>query len=641
MLLWSSLLLLLSLLTRVASIRRLPSDRRVAVNNTDTLRRLKAAKSVKVPTPSSREDHRVTSLPYLANNTFSSPHYAGLLPANADKTKYLFYWLFEADGPTVQNGGAEAIPLVLWLNGGPGCSSMDGLFLEHGPFKIVLTTAKNKDKDKWEIHTNPHSWHTAPAHVVYLDQPVGTGLSFTTSNQYPSNDEQVNQDFYYWLQQFLYLHAPLFLNHDKTALKTPLFFTGESHAGHYIPSMMNYIHQHNQGNNDNNLKIRVEGAAIGNGWVDPYHQYAGAEAAFGHGLIDLAQKYALDEEERACQQQLASGNFHYGPCFSLLDDIVAQSQGQHGSLKISQYDATTWELKSNKRTFPLGHERVESYLGGWPTPNNDPKMSNNIKDAVLEAIHATYSQDAGQRYQECTDPPYNALAHQDGLGVVNDVVALLEDNVRLLFFNGMNDLICNHVGTEVMLLNLPHYSKRNDYLDAQRYSWSFQSKVVGYIKEYENLSYLKVLNSGHMVPMDLPEVALEMMRNFLFHKSFQSSPQVLDNADKDESDECPICPTCNTTTKNDDDDANPASGLASIVAHSWIGAMVAVVLFLGVFLFMRKQRQGTTTTMLGGTNISYGNLEMKEGGTYRDEPVYRDNDDDDDDNSETNRNGII
>jgi carboxypeptidase D len=566
-----------------------------------------------------------------------------LLPANADKTKYFFYWLFEADGgpkPIDDNNRAD-VPLVLWLNGGPGCSSMDGLFLEHGPFRINVLDAK------WEIHTNPHSWHTAPAHVVYVDQPVGTGLSFTTSGHYPSNDDEVNQDFHHWLQQFLLLHAPLFLNDNRTALKVPLFFTGESHAGHYIPSMMNYIHQHNNNNIDNQqqqqqqqrLQIRIEGAAIGNGWVDPYHQYAGAEAAYGHGLIDLSQKYALDQNEKQCQEHLLLGNFNYGTCFALLDDIVSQSQGKHGMLKVSQYNARQWESKATKRVFPPGHERVESYLGGWPTPQGDPQMNINYA-TVLEAIHATYSQQAGQRYQECTDPPYNALSHQDGLGVVEDVVALLEDGVRLLFFNGMDDLICNHVGTEIALLNLP-YSKREDYIQAQRYSWTFQNNVVGYVKEHENLQYLKVLNSGHMVPMDLPEVALEMMRNLLYHKSFQSSSaQDLANAEKN-GDACPVCPTCSnpnsSSSSDDDDDANPASGLAYIVAHSWIGAMVAVVLFLGAFVFVRnRQWSDGDGSNNGGASHIYGTLEMKEGGTYRDEAVQRE------DASETNNgNGNI
>lgn len=511
-----------------------------------------------------------------------------------------------------------------------------GLFLEHGPLRLDTTS-----QDEWTMRIHKQSWHTAPAYVVYVDQPVGTGLSFTTSGDYPTNDEQVNRDFHHWLQEFLLLHADAFLNDEKTALKRPLYFSGESHAGHYIPSMMNYIHQQN----DAKLKIRVSGAAIGNGWTDPYHQYAGAEAAYGHGLIDLAQKNALDEREKDCQAQITSGNYHYSGCLGLLDDIVAQSEGKTGQYRISQYDARNWERKHAARTFPPGHKRVESYLGGWQTPNDDPSM--NVVEQVLEAIHATPSHEAGQRYQECTDPPYNALAHQDGLGVVDDVVALLEDDVKLLFFNGLEDLICNHVGNEVMLMKLP-WKHRDHWIESKRYSWTAakETEVSGYVKEFENLTFLKVLHSGHMVPMDVPNVALDMMRIFMYGKSFESAVQDLGRSQDEATADCPACPACpqepartavnssDATAKtpgSQDDDSN--SVMRYVVEHSWIGAVLAVSVFLGAFLYVRRRQR------VPAVATTYGNLEMKEGTRYTDRPEGSSFDEDDE--SETNGNGII
>jgi Serine carboxypeptidase len=273
-------------------------------------------------------------------------------------------------------------------------------------------------------------------------------------------------------------------------------------------------------------------------------------------------------------------------------------------MKISQYDARKWELKGTKRIFPLGHERIESYLGGWPPPSTtkDPPMKDITIQEVLTCLHASPSLEAGQRYQECTDPPYNALAHQDGLGVVNDVVALLENGTKLLFFNGIHDLICNHVGTEVMLTKLP-WSKREYWIQSKRYSWTLSShddntaEVVGYVKEYENLQYLKVLDSGHMVPMDVPNVALEMIRIFISRdeKSFSTLQQDLTSSAQTTAASCPVCPTvCKTTTEhdndNEDDEGNTSSSMIT-VARSWIGALVAVTLFLGVFLHVRNQRR--------------------------------------------------
>ena len=58
--------------------------------------------------------------------------YAGLLPisSKADEDAKLYFWFF----PSTSTEPAEDIPLIIWLNGGPGCSSLEGLLQENGPF---------------------------------------------------------------------------------------------------------------------------------------------------------------------------------------------------------------------------------------------------------------------------------------------------------------------------------------------------------------------------------------------------------------------------------------------------------------------------------------------------------------------------
>ena len=241
------------------------------------------------------------------------------------------------------------------------------------------------------------------------------------------------------------------------------------------------------------------------------YQYSAQGVAYGYGLIGKGQERAMEQQEEHCRQDLHSGNYRSTKCFNLLDEIVANSLGGKSSpYKVSQYDQRQWELKKGSREFPPGHKDVEAYLG------QAAKISNAPIEQVLAAIHATPSWTAGQRYRECTDPPYNALAHQDGLGVTPDIIDLLnydpasstnaqyphQQKIRLLFFNGVHDLICNHVGNENALEHL-QWKFREEYITATRYGWKAASidKLGGYIKEYDNLSFLKVLNSGHMVPM--------------------------------------------------------------------------------------------------------------------------------------------
>ena len=109
----------------------------------------------------SAESHKVVSLPGAP--TLSVSQYAGLLHADGTGDSNIFYWLFESARDPLKD------PILIWLNGGPGCSSMDGLFIELGPYRM------NKDRS---ISKNVHSWHNF-ANLLFIDQPVGTGLSYT------------------------------------------------------------------------------------------------------------------------------------------------------------------------------------------------------------------------------------------------------------------------------------------------------------------------------------------------------------------------------------------------------------------------------------------------------------------------------
>jgi len=503
---------------------------------------------VEVPTPESPDAHLVTDLPLLDKDKFPTSHWAGLLPAADDGQNYFFYWLFAPDDGSGKDMdfSDRSIPLIIWLNGGPACSSMDGLWLENGPFRLT----ENKSDNSWSIELDEYSWHKSPAFVLYIDQPVGTGISFTTNKKYPTNDKEVNTAFYYFLKQFLMLHKDKFLDESSQTLNRPLYFSGESHAGHYIPSMMNYIQKQNA--KSPSLQIPITGAAIGNGWIDPPVQYSAHEAAYGKGIIGLAQKRALEDDEKRCQADLSRGQYVSKHCYSLLDAVIDNSQGHGSQYHISQYDARKTERVSGSRDFPRGHKDVEAYLGG----RGRPELAA-LKDQVLAAIHSTPSAEAGQVYEECTDPPYHALKHQDGLGVTQDVVDLLNNDVRMMFFNGIEDMICNHVGNEIAVENFA-WKLQEEYQLAPRYGWKSPSTqmLAGFMKEHENLMYLKVKDSGHMVPMDLPDVALDMIRTLIYNQNFDDYEQRINRManPEDGKNVGTNCPVCESMEEGYDDD---------------------------------------------------------------------------------------
>ena len=128
----------------------------------------------------------------------------------------MFFWFFPA-----QNGAADA-PVLLWLQGGPGASSLFGLFTEIGPIYIDANG---------NIQNRPISWNKN-YNLLFIDNPVGTGYSFTSNeNGYARSQEDVARDLYSALTQFFQIY-------DSYA-KNPFYVTGESYAGKYVP--YNYI----------------------------------------------------------------------------------------------------------------------------------------------------------------------------------------------------------------------------------------------------------------------------------------------------------------------------------------------------------------------------------------------------------------
>ncbi|CAG2183169.1 unnamed protein product, partial [Oppiella nova] len=120
----------------------------------------------------------ITDLPGLST-PINFKQYSGYL--DASKGRHYFYWFFEA------TKDPENAPVVLWLTGGPGCSSVFAMFTENGPFRI------NKDGKTVELHD--HSWNTV-ANILYLESPAGTGFSYDSNNNYTNNDETTSLDNY-------------------------------------------------------------------------------------------------------------------------------------------------------------------------------------------------------------------------------------------------------------------------------------------------------------------------------------------------------------------------------------------------------------------------------------------------------------
>nr|POE98877.1 serine carboxypeptidase ii-3 [Quercus suber] len=229
--------------------------------------------------------------------------YAGYITVDPNAGRELFYYFVESPQNSITN------PLVLWLNGGPGCSSLGyGAFEELGPFRV--------NSDGKTLFRNDYAWNSV-ANVIFLESPAGVGFSYSnTSLDYSKNgDKRTAEDSYTflvnWLERF-----PQYKNRD-------FFITGESYAGHYVPQLAHTILSKN--NNTNQTVINLKGIAIGNALIDDNNSIM--------GMFDYYWTHALnsDETNAGIHQycNFVTGNFS-SKCYNYL----IQGEAEMGNLDI-------------------------------------------------------------------------------------------------------------------------------------------------------------------------------------------------------------------------------------------------------------------------------------------------------------------
>ncbi|KAI3440643.1 Carboxypeptidase [Psidium guajava] len=185
--------------------------------------------------------------------------FSGYVSVNREAS--LFYWLVEAAGHH------ENKPLVLWLNGGPGCSSVGyGALQELGPFRV--------SPDGETLVANPYSWNRE-ANLLFLDSPAGVGFSFSTVNFTRYGDHSTALEAYTFLKRWF----KRFPGYKGRAF----YIAGESYAGHYIPSLAEIILKNSR---KTKTVMNLQGILMGNPNLDRESELKGrALYWWSHGLI--------------------------------------------------------------------------------------------------------------------------------------------------------------------------------------------------------------------------------------------------------------------------------------------------------------------------------------------------------------------
>ncbi|KAL8711618.1 MAG: hypothetical protein Q9220_004028 [cf. Caloplaca sp. 1 TL-2023] len=451
------------------------------------------------------------------------PSWAGQIPISGASNNELFFWLFQAeDFKASQN-------LIIWLNGGPGCSSLTGLFYENGPLHFK--------KGKAAPVPNRYSW-TKLSNVLYIDQPVGTGYS--NGNETPSNNANATADFVLWLKTF-YDHFPALK--DKNT-----YIVGESYAGIYIPYFAQALLSDPSLQNVTLKAIVLGDPTLGNNAA----MTDVVTTTYLHSqqsLLSIPSPIlaAFDAADRECgfdkvmqrltypppqgpiiipgnpeglnfrRSRSAKRKKRQTPCSSSgastappLDTpaLINASINNPCYASCATYTTALTYLTSTRPCFDPYNIKYSCS----DKRDTSPFVTYLNRPSVKKAIHAPPQ----KKFEECNTTVFGIetaeLVTPPAYSIVPEI---LGRGVKVHLYSGEWDALVNHWGTELVVQNMTWNGKQGLQHPPDN-TYKVNGEVVAARWGYERgLSYHRILRAGHQAGHDRPEVMFSYVRDFV------------------------------------------------------------------------------------------------------------------------------
>lgn len=385
---------------------------------------------------------------------------------NSTSKSSIYYTYYEAQQPITP---LSQTPLLIWLQGGPGCSSMVGNFYELGPWRV---------NHRIELERNKGTWNRIFG-LLFLDNPIGTGFSIAA---FP---EEIPRD-QHGVAKHLFIAIKSFIALDKALFGTrPVYITGESYAGKYAPAIGYYILRRNRELPEAE-RVKLAGVAIGNGLTDPITQVTthGLNAYYS-GLVNEKQKSQLEEAQKEAVKLVMEKK--WSEATGARSRVLSMLQNMTGL-------ATLYDMR---RKIPYESYLVEQFLS-----NSEVKVALGVNKSMV--------------WEECSDE-VGEILHEDVMKSVKFMVEELVQKSKVLLYQGQSDLRDGVVSVEAWMKKL-RWEGVGKFEAAERKVWKVGEDVAGYVQKWGSLTHAVVLGAGHFVPTDQAVHSQAMIEDWVLER---------------------------------------------------------------------------------------------------------------------------
>ena len=433
----------------------------------------------------------------IPDYSYKGKLYSGYLDvSDVKKFHYMFNYAHE---------DYENKPLVLWLNGGPGCSSLDGWANEHGPMQL-------DEEGKFKL--NEYSWNRV-ANMIYLESPGDVGFSYIDSKLEQDlfiDDKVAAEDNLKALINF-FEKFPSMKNKD-------FYISGESYGGIYVPMLAYNIIEYNK-NKVESEKIKLKGILVGNGVADWNYDatISTYDFIFTHHLTSYENrldynKYCLMNEtynSQKCEEiiNIIEKDINGINLYDYLRECKTPQNLKSESYSNSKYyQYARWFFKRKKKN-NLYLEEDESTTPCF----DDTNIQNyfNRKD-VQSALHVT----AKSTWYVCSGVVSNRYKILPE-GSIWTYPTLIKEGIRILIYSGDTDVVVPYNGNQAWIKDL---KLEVEEPWRQWRAFNDMNNVSGYIVKYKGLTFCTIKGTGHMTPMWKPKESFYMFQKFINEEDF-------------------------------------------------------------------------------------------------------------------------